>query len=118
MAGHRSFRDLTNKMSAPRRARVATKAAALETAMSLHEVRKVREVSQQELAEKLGVGQPAVAKLEHRPDMFVSNLRRYVEALGGGLEISAHFPDRTVIIELDEDVEEPVAARRSIARSA
>ena len=38
------------------------------------------------------VGQPAVAKLEKRTDMHVSNLRRYVEALGGTLEITARFP--------------------------
>jgi hypothetical protein len=44
------------------------------------------------------VGQPAVAKLERRADMYVSNLRRYVEALGGTLEITAHFPDGAVTI--------------------
>jgi len=44
------------------------------------------------------VGQPAVAKLEKPGDMHVSNLRRYVEALGGTLEITAHFDNTTVII--------------------
>jgi predicted transcriptional regulator len=55
-------------------------------------------VSQDELAGKLVVRQPAVAKLEQRGDMYVSNLRRYVEALGGTLEITAHFPDGAVTI--------------------
>ena len=41
---------------------------------------------------------PAVAKLEKRGDMHVGNLRRYVEALGGTLEITAHFADTTVVI--------------------
>jgi hypothetical protein len=50
------------------------------------------------LAGRLAVGQPAVAKLERRADMYVSNLRRYVEALGGTLEIIAHFPDGAVTI--------------------
>ena len=49
-------------------------------------------------ATKLAVGQPAVAKLERRADMYVSNLRRYVEALGGTLQITAHFPDGVVTI--------------------
>jgi len=49
-------------------------------------------------AETLAVGQPAVAKLEKPGDMHVSNLRRYVEALGGTLEITAHFDNTTVII--------------------
>jgi predicted transcriptional regulator len=35
----------------------------------------VRERSQEELARALEVGQPAVAKLERRTDMYVSNLR-------------------------------------------
>ena len=44
------------------------------------------------------MGQPAVAKLEKRADMHVSNLRRYVEALGGTLEITARFPDTSVVL--------------------
>lgn len=31
----------------------------------------------------LNVNQPAVAKLERRTDMYVSNLRAYIEAFGG-----------------------------------
>ena len=54
----------------------------------------------------LKVGQPAVAKLERRTDMYVSNLRRYIEALGGSLEITARFPEGSVNIvnfgELDD----------------
>ena len=77
---------------------MADKTAALETALALHELRKARAVSQEALAEKLAVGQPAVAKLERRADMYVSNLRRYVEALGGTLTITARFPDGAVTI--------------------
>lgn len=98
MAGHRPFRDLTRGFPPARRARVADKAAALETSLALHELRKTRAVSQEALAEKLAVGQPAVAKLERRADMYVSNLRRYVEALGGTLEITARFPEGAVTI--------------------
>ena len=98
MPGHRPFRDLTKGFSPTREARVADKAAALETALALHELRKARAVSQETLAEKLAVGQPAVAKLERRADMYVSNLRRYVEALGGTLTITARFPEGAVTI--------------------
>jgi hypothetical protein len=34
--------------------------------------------------------------------MYVSNLRRYVEALGGTLEIAARFPDGAVKIATEE----------------
>jgi transcriptional regulator with XRE-family HTH domain len=98
VTGHRSFSELTKGFSPESKARVADKTAALETALALHELRKARAVSQEQLAEKLAVGQPAVAKLERRTDMYVSNLRRYVEALGGTLEITARFPDGTVTI--------------------
>ena len=98
MTGHRPFGELTKRLPAARKARIDDKAAALHTALTLHELRKARAVSQQQLARKLAVGQPAVAKIERRSDMYVSNLRRYVEALGGTLEISARFADGTVTI--------------------
>jgi hypothetical protein len=44
------------------------------------------------------MNQPAVAKLEKLGDMHVSNLRRCIEALGGTLEITAHFDMATVIV--------------------
>jgi hypothetical protein len=96
MTGHRAFATLTKRFSPARKARVANRVAALETALALHELRKARRVSQEVLAEKLAVGQPAVAKLERRSDMYVGNLRRYVEALGGTLEITARFSDGVV----------------------
>jgi predicted transcriptional regulator len=98
MTGHRPFSELTKKFSPARRARVAAKAAALRETMTLEELRKTRSLSQEEVASALTVNQPAVAKLEKRGDMHVSNLRRYVEALGGTLEITAHFADTTVVI--------------------
>jgi len=102
MTGHRPFRDLTRRLPAARKARIDDKAAALNTALTLHELRKVRAVSQEELAKKLAVGQPAVAKIERRSDMYVSNLRRYVEALGGTLEIAARFPDGEITVVVEE----------------
>ncbi|TKV74029.1 helix-turn-helix domain-containing protein [Bradyrhizobium elkanii] len=103
MAGHRSFKGLTKGFSPERTARVV---ARVDVLMALHELRQARERSQEELARELKVGQPAVAKLERRADMYVSNLRRYIEALGGSLEITARFPEGSVNIvnfgELDE----------------
>ena len=98
MSGHKSFSDLTKGFTPARRARVAAKAAALRETMTLEELRKACALSQEEVAAALTVNQPAVAKLEKRGDMHVSNLRRYVEALGGTLEITAHFDKTTVII--------------------
>jgi predicted transcriptional regulator len=98
MSGHRPFTELIKGFTPERRARVAAKAAELREVMTLEELRKARALSQEDLAETLTVGQPAVAKLEKRADMHVSNLRRYVEALGGTLEITARFPDASVVL--------------------
>ena len=76
MTGHRPFIELTKNLTPARRARVAAKAAALREAMTLEELRKARSLSQEEVAATLTVGQPAVAKLEKRSDIHVSNLRR------------------------------------------
>jgi transcriptional regulator with XRE-family HTH domain len=94
MTGHRPFKELTKGFSPERKARVTQ----LKADMPLHELRRARERSQEDLARELNVGQPAVAKLERRADMYVSNLRRYVEALGGSLEITARFSEGSVNI--------------------
>lgn len=65
---------------------------------TLRQVREARERSQEEVAKKLHIKQAAVSKLERRTDMYLSTLRRYIEAMGGRLEIVACFPDKTVRI--------------------
>lgn len=99
MTGHRSFNELRQGMSAECCARNADATQTMLQEMALHELRQAREKSQVELARDLHVGQPAVAKMEQRADMYVSNLRRYVEALGGKLEITARFPNASVTIK-------------------
>jgi predicted transcriptional regulator len=102
MTGHRPFRDLTRNFPPERRARIAARAAQLREEMTLEELRSAQDLSQETLAQRLAVGQPAVAKLERRRDMHVSSLRRYIEALGGELELRAKFGDVSVsIIETD-----------------
>src|SRR3984893_8107576 len=98
MTGHRPFAELRKRMAPERRARNVEATQRMWASMALYELRQARERSQEELARELKVGQPAVAKLERRTDMYVSNLRRYIEALGGSLEITARFPDGTVKI--------------------
>lgn len=110
MSGHHSFSQLTKKFSSARKSRVAAKAHALKAEMPLAELRQARERSQEQLARTLKVGQPAVAKLEKRADMYVSNLRRYIEALGGSLEITARFPEGEVSITNFSELEDADAA--------
>jgi DNA-binding XRE family transcriptional regulator len=64
----------------------------------LQELRERMHVSQVVVATRLKVRQPTISKIERREDMNLSTLRRYIQALGGELQISAHFPDGTVEI--------------------
>lgn len=98
MTGHRPFDTLRNRMSPERRRRNEAATKAMLEEMALRELRQAREMTQQDVARALNVNQPAVAKLEQRADIYVSNLRRYIEALGGTLEITARFPDASVSI--------------------
>ena len=116
MTGHRPFSELIKNWSPERKARTAGKLRALKGEMALAELRQARERSQQQLARVLKVGQPAVAKLERRADMYVSNLRRYIEALGGSLEITARFSDATVRITNFSDLADAPARRRDRSR--
>lgn len=59
----------------------------------LRQVREQAELSQSELAAKLGVTQSAVAKIERRDDVLLSTLIAYVKAAGGRYEIKAWIDD-------------------------
>jgi DNA-binding XRE family transcriptional regulator len=95
----RNFRELREKL--PPEIREANDAWVKKslTEMPLHELRAARQLTQENLAEVLGVNQAAVSKLERRTDMYVSTLARFIEAMGGKLEIRAVFPDGTVTLE-------------------
>ncbi len=83
--------------------------------MALNELRSARDLTQGDLAEQLSLEQPAISKLERRADMYVSTLRKYIEAMGGELEIIAHFPEGNVRINQFQDLEDD-QARQTVAR--
>ncbi|MGE0519107.1 MAG: helix-turn-helix domain-containing protein [Candidatus Binatia bacterium] len=81
---------------AERRAELQRSARRKLIEMDLRELRKFAGRTQVELAEATKMTQAQVSRLEKRPDHLLSTLRRYVEALGGQLEITAAFGDRSV----------------------
>jgi len=60
---------------------------------ALKALRLERRLTQQELADRLGMTQSEVSRLESRRDVRVSTLRAYVGAAGGELTITARTPD-------------------------
>jgi DNA-binding XRE family transcriptional regulator len=66
--------------------------------IEMNRLRQKLEVTQEQLANKLHVTQTAVSRLERRPDMLLSTLREFIEALGGEIEIRAVFGNRVLKI--------------------
>ena len=107
MSGRHSFRELTEGFSPERRRRIEAIKEELLAEMPLHELRRARSLTQQDLAKALNVNQPAVSKLEQRADMYVSSLRSYIEAVGGRLRIVAEFPEGEVAVTNFSKLGEP-----------
>ena len=65
---------------------------------NLMQARKSHDVTQAELSRDMGVSQKRISDIENgRLDLLkIDTLRRYIAALGGTLEISAHLPSGTV----------------------
>ena len=62
-------------------------------AMNLAMIRKAAQMTQVEVARKLGVGQGVVSRLEHRDDMLLSTLYDYLMATGAegaGIVVIVH----------------------------
>lgn len=66
-------------------------------AVVLQELRARLGMTQEQLAEKLGVQQAAISRLERREEMTLGSLRRYVDALGAELEINVRTPNGDVV---------------------
>jgi transcriptional regulator with XRE-family HTH domain len=79
-------------MSPASRARANALQQRLMAEMPLRAVRQALALTQEQLADSSGFSQPGVAQIEQRSDVFVSTLRRYIEAMGGELVITARFP--------------------------
>jgi DNA-binding XRE family transcriptional regulator len=91
--------DLIKKLSPARRKRVEARAAQLVAEeMSLRELRRAHKLTQERVAETLGIGQDQVSRLEQRSDLLISTLRSYVEAMGGRLTLVAEFPKRKPVV--------------------
>jgi len=109
----RKFSELRSKMSPESQARAKARTDEMLREMRLAELRRARELTQQQLASELKVNQAWISKVERQTDMYLSTLRAYIEAVGGELDIIARFGDESVrISRLDELVrpEESVPA--------
>ena len=79
------------------RARIDARFRETMSRLRLSDIREAVGRTQVELAAQLKLGQASVSKIEGAADMYLSTLRRYIEALGGELEVLARFPEGTVV---------------------
>src|SRR5208337_4050685 len=85
--------------SPARRKKIEDRAAQLlAEEMSLRELRRAHKLTQERIAETLGIGQDQVSRLEQRSDLLLSTLRSYVEAMGGRLTLVAEFPNHKPVV--------------------
>jgi DNA-binding XRE family transcriptional regulator len=94
------FHDLTTPLYAnpKRRARIEAETQAILTGIRLAELRTEQGLTQVQVAERLGTTQENVSRIERAEDTQISTIRRYIEALGGSLELHAVFADRDIPI--------------------
>jgi transcriptional regulator with XRE-family HTH domain len=101
------FDKLFRKMSPEARKRVEEIAKAEFQALALSELREAQDLTQAQLAEKLGIDQGAVSKIERRTDMYLSTLRNVIQAMGGQLELTARFPTGRIQVLTFRDADRP-----------
>jgi transcriptional regulator with XRE-family HTH domain len=88
--------------------RVAEIEDELRLAAGLTALRERAGLSQRELAKRIGVSQPRVAKIEQSRNVTIDVLEQYIRALGGELEVTAFQGSRKI----------PLLARSASARKA
>lgn len=87
--------QVMNGLPKPRRKLIEQRSAELvQEQLTLQQLRRELNLTQDHMAELLEIKQGHVSKIEKRSDMRISTLRDYIEALGGELELVARIPGR------------------------
>ena len=79
----KSLDDVLSAFTPEQRARVEARAQELiEEELTLRDLRQAQHLTQERLAELLGVEQENVSRIERRADLLLSTLASYVAAMG------------------------------------
>lgn len=104
--------QIIKKLPTERRAKIAARAGTLiAEEAALQQLRKARKLTQQRMAELLGIGQDSVSRIENRSDLLLSTLRSYVEAMGGTLKLVINFPEGSAVLSSLGETEDDDAAQ-------
>lgn len=88
-----TLEQLLNEFPPERQARIQQMANEMILDYKLQQIREELELSQQQLADAMGIKQPTLSEIENRGiDIKLSTLKRYVETMGGKLRIDVELP--------------------------
>lgn len=73
--------------------------------IGLATIRQVAALTQAEVAERMGVRQTSVSRLESRPDMLLSTMKAYFDAVGAEATITIRVGGTEHSVRLDELVD-------------
>jgi DNA-binding XRE family transcriptional regulator len=91
------WEDVEKRLFTPKEVAAAERFAEREILeMNLRELRQAAGKTQEQLAKAAKMKQSELSRAERREDHLLSTLRRYVEGLGGEIEIVARVDGRTV----------------------
>lgn len=92
------FKLLRERMTPEQQAESAAQAQLYLTHLALQELRQSLDITQEELAQQLGINQSTLSSFENQETIELATLSRYIHALGGKLKIVASFPDKEVLL--------------------
>ncbi len=113
--GHRLRRKLADPDHAQRVAEIREGMREMDRtyAMNLAMIRKAAELTQEDLAARLGRGQAAVSKLERQSDLLLSTLASYIHAAGADAQLVVTVAGKELRYDLDQlGTVEPSTPRR------
>ncbi|MGX2970629.1 helix-turn-helix domain-containing protein [Ursidibacter sp. B-7004-1] len=93
MKKYTTLDELMATIPTERQAKIKERTEELLVELRLAQLREELELSQKDIAQALGISQPAVAQIEQRgSELKLSTLKRYVETMGGKLKIAVEMP--------------------------
>lgn len=85
--------EILAAMPEDRRTRIKARSAKLQGELEgRNALCKLTDLTREQIAPSLGIKQPSVVKIEKQTDLYLSTLRRFVEAAGGTLELRVELP--------------------------
>lgn len=88
-----TWADTKARVKPETRSRIESEARRLSGELHLSQLRKAKGLTQEAMAELLGVSQAEVSKMERRSELYIGTLKKFIEAMDGELVLAARFHD-------------------------